>query len=87
MLLELAAGLGERLRAAEAQGLDGCARGFELCLARRPDEAERALLRAHHDSQLQRQLAAGAERAAAELHAWTAVARVLFNLDEFLTRE
>jgi Protein of unknown function (DUF1549)/Protein of unknown function (DUF1553) len=56
------------------------ARAFHICLARPPGEAEL--------SRLQRLLAdqRGATRGN-ESAAWTAVAQVLMNLDEFLTRE
>jgi len=69
---------------------------FRLCLSRnaQPEEAGRLarFLRLQQDS-----LAAGAVQslqlkapdgvAPAEFAAWTAVARVLMNLDEFITRE
>ncbi len=83
MIQELAAGLGARM----AQGPDGLGLGFELALARAPEPAERALLAEHFDRQLERRLAQGAPEDEARAAAWTAVARVLFNLDEFVTRE
>jgi mono/diheme cytochrome c family protein len=54
------------------------ARGFKVCLGRQPDEVEAQRLAA----------LLGAERSAGdEQSAWVAVARVMLNLDEFLTRE
>lgn len=50
---------------------------FRLCLARSPSEKER--------DRLGRLLAEGREES--EREAWTTVARVLLNLDEFITRE
>ncbi|MFT7486702.1 MAG: hypothetical protein ACI9F9_002558, partial [Candidatus Paceibacteria bacterium] len=86
MLLEIAAGLGARLQAAEEDGQDGIQLGFLACLGRLGTQEEQALLTQHRLSQYQRQTESGANPSAAQLHAWTAVARVLFNLDEFLTR-
>jgi len=71
---------------------------FRKCLIREPHEAERALL---HDLVTRQRAAFESDRAAAasllggepvvdhaaELAVWTAVARVLLNLDEFITRE
>jgi hypothetical protein len=53
---------------------------FRLCLAREPTERELPRLR----ELLARQMEASD---ADQLTAWTAVARVLLNLDEFITRE
>ena len=52
--------------------------GFALCLGRPPTPPELAALRRHHDDQL----ALGDARAAL-----LATARLLLNLDEFITRE
>jgi hypothetical protein len=72
-------------------------RAFELCLSRQPAAAEAEQIRRllagelddlHTRPEEVRQLvkpAAGDE--AVELAAWTAVARVLLNTDEFITRE
>jgi mono/diheme cytochrome c family protein len=54
--------------------------GFELCLSRPPEPAEMIALRAHYDDQLK--LADGNARLAL-----VAAARLLMNLDEFITRE
>ena len=80
---------GERLQAA-----------FRLCLARQPRPAESRRLTQYLAEQLEEFRSAPAEARAflqgnpeeqgtdlAELAAWTAVARVLLNLDEFITRE
>ena len=87
MVLEIAAGLGERLAASEEAGGGALGLGFELCLARQPSPRERALLESLWAKQERRELDAGLDAAAARRGAWTAVARVLFNLDEFVTRE
>jgi hypothetical protein len=73
---------------------------FELCTARPPDAAERETLTRFFASQLDDfqtdpKLAESVLRNAAqqdqtklpETAAWTATARVLMNLDEFITRE
>ena len=54
--------------------------GFELCLGRPPLPAELQALRSHHDDQLR--LAGGDPRLAL-----VATARLIMNLDEFITRE
>jgi len=75
------------------------ARMFRLCVAREPQPAEMARLAAllaqqrvefRSDSTAAEQLAPKpplADVAAYEAAAWTAVARVVLNLDEFITRE
>jgi hypothetical protein len=54
--------------------------GFELCLGRLPQPAELHSMRSHHDEQLR--LAGGDSR-----RAMLAAARLILNLDEFITRE
>jgi hypothetical protein len=54
--------------------------GFELCLGRLPQPAELHSMRSHHDDQLR--LAGGDSR-----RAMVAAARLILNLDEFITRE
>jgi mono/diheme cytochrome c family protein len=76
---ELAGALAERVL--KEEGLDDAGRidrAFRLCLARspKPSEAE-ALTRLLHDPEAGRD----------PRQAWTAVARALLNLDEFITRE
>ncbi len=95
--LEAARALAKRMMA-EA-GPDARARvvrGFRLCLARRPKDAEAARLvtfyetmRAKYaaDPAAAKALCGGGEVADAERAAWTMVANVLLNLDETLTRE
>ncbi|MBL8763656.1 MAG: DUF1553 domain-containing protein [Phycisphaerae bacterium] len=76
-------------------------RGFRLCLARRPTDAERELLvglfvRRRAEFELDRAAAkmltaansvpSAAEGTEAETAAWTVVANVMLNLDETLTR-
>jgi hypothetical protein len=56
---------------------DRIAFAFRLCLGRQPNDRERQAL----ERLLQRQ------RGAKPLDAWTKVARVMLNLDEFITRE
>jgi hypothetical protein len=56
---------------------------FRLCLARSPSPAEMARLSEFLHSQRNRSDAEGKN----DTIAWTNVARVLFNLDEFITRE
>ena len=73
---------------------------FELCTAREPDAAEKQTLSRFlagqlDDFQTDPKLAAAVLRDGAQydkeqlpqLAAWTATARVLMNLDEFITRE
>jgi hypothetical protein len=87
MLAEPAAADKDRLRA-----------GFRICLAREPSERESITLAAYLDAQRARFSQAAADATlvapkdrptanAAETAAWVAVARVLINLDEFITRE
>jgi mono/diheme cytochrome c family protein len=58
-------------------------RAFQICLSRDPSPAESVRLAAFIDAQ---RPAAGKDQSR-ELVAWTAGARVLMNLDEFITRE
>jgi hypothetical protein len=57
---------------------------FRLCLAREPDAWEASRLLTFFQKQRK---AASPKPAEADAAAWTAVARVLLNLDEFITRE
>jgi hypothetical protein len=79
LFVELAQGLARRVCAERADDDARLERAFELCLARSPDAQERALLAQH--------LAALRAEHDDEERVWTGVARVLFNLDEFVTRE
>lgn len=83
-------------RAAREAGPDSADRArlmFRLCLSREPGDRELARLLAYRDQQLRlaaEASAVGAERdpgaASKEAFSWTAVASVLLNLAEFLTR-
>ncbi|MFT4542883.1 MAG: cytochrome c553 [Planctomycetota bacterium] len=87
MILELAAGLGERVRASRETDEERIQLAFELCTSRLPEQAELEILIAHLESGRARLRQADLDTIEVEQRAWTAVARVLFNLDEFLTRE
>jgi hypothetical protein len=97
---EIAQGLGSRvLREGPSDDAGRVALAFRLCLTREPTSAEQERL--IEFLQAQRRAFAGNEKAAAEVAgkgwpesvdvaqaaAWTSVARVLLNLDEFVTRE
>lgn len=78
--VEFAEGLANRvLRECQTDDLTRLRFAFRLCLAREPSEREMQRLR----ELLGRQMAEGD----VDLAAWTTVARVLLNLDEFITRE
>ncbi len=100
MFLECARGLAARIAAQEAPAGDAARtrHAFRLCLAREPSPAEQDIL---HDLLTEQRQSFRADLQAAqklagnlppgadvvEHAAWTAVARVLFNLDEMITRE
>jgi hypothetical protein len=96
---EAAAALGRRvLREAPASPEARVGRAFQLCYGRPAAPRERAFvarlwaeLWGHYDKHPQavEQLGAGvgASGPGPDLAAWTAVARVLMNTDEFITRE
>ncbi len=97
--LEFARGLGERLQRLPGDDAAKITSGFEWCVARTPDSAETARLGVFLSQQrttyasdpgaarLLTDLHDVDERQLTELAAWTAVARALLNLDEFITRE
>jgi mono/diheme cytochrome c family protein len=70
---------------------------FQLCMARRPTAAELQRLSGLYQQQLtafsskpesaKQLIGAAGTQPSAELASWTAVCRVLLNLDEFITRE
>jgi hypothetical protein len=78
VFVEFAAGLGKRIEAQSATDDPGRVRwAFRACLARDPSPAESGRLLTYLESQRQTD----------PKTAWAAVARVLLNLDEFITRE
>ena len=98
--VEFSRGLASRLLAAPmSDDSQRITLACELCLARQPSSSELARLRGYLDEQRSR-FASDTKSAAdfapnplpngatsPEAAAWTAVARVLMNLDEFITRE
>ena len=82
---ECAQGLAARvLKEGGASDDDRLAYGFRLCTARPPSAHEREVLGRLLARQREKSAATEAD---AEIAAWTAVGRVLLNLDEFITRE
>lgn len=78
VFVEIAKGLGDRIAKEGADSdADRLAYGFKVCFARTPSKLEQDRLLAY----LQQQRQANPEQA------WMRVARVLLNLDEFVTRE
>ena len=78
VFVELAAALGKRIETAGPPDDAGkVAFAFRVCFARDPSSAERERVLAYLEAQ----------RKANSKTAWNAVARVLMNLDEFITRE
>jgi hypothetical protein len=71
--------IGQEAPAALSERLDYA---FLLALGRRPGEKERQRLALYHDQQ-----ARIFDREGSKLSPWVGVARVLLNLDEFITRE
>jgi hypothetical protein len=96
---EIAQGFAVRLLDAEADDAARLKRAFRRCLARDPEPTELASLGQYLATERARFEATPADAAAvapagapqtttqAEAAAWTMVARVLLNLDEFITRE
>ncbi|MCB1022337.1 MAG: DUF1553 domain-containing protein, partial [Acidobacteria bacterium] len=89
---EFAQGMAKRvLHDGGASNADRLDYAFELCVARPPDSEERSELSGFLTQQLDElQTNADAAKQIAEtpeLAAWTALSRVLLNLDEFITRE
>ncbi len=98
--LEFARGLAARvLRDTGGTDEERLAYGFRLCTARKPSDKELQVLKRLLDQQRET-FAKEPEQVralvpekpppgvdAAEFAAWTAAARVLLNLDEFITRE
>ena len=77
--VEFAQALADRVLREAGRDSDARIRhAFRLCLARQPSEREHSLLA---------RLLARQPKEAGERETWTTVARVLLNLDEFITRE
>ena len=98
--VEIAQGLAGRILAKEtADVASRLEYAFQLCLSRLPTDREQAVLANYYEAQLTefKKNTADAEKfalkdrpknvSAAEAAAWTAVSRLLLNLDEFITRE
>jgi hypothetical protein len=87
--IEFASALAERLLAEAPFGDPERIRlAFQLCLTRAPTPKEtRTLLALLSQERAETGSGGNAGRAAATQAAWTTVARVLLNLDEFITRE
>jgi hypothetical protein len=84
--VEIAQGLAKRIMA-EGQGdADRLDRAFRICLGRTPKPGERSILERLLTRQRQGTGEPGAS-APGEEAVWLSVARVLLNLDEFITRE
>jgi hypothetical protein len=97
VFFEAAQALAARVAAEAPADFAACVgRAFELCLARKPTARERERLARYYDQQLGilrnepaaiESLSPGAAEPSAEMAAWTAVSRVILNLDEFIHRE
>ena len=89
---EFAAALADRVRDATASRSEQIRNAFEICLARPPTEAEHSRLD-RFITRMEGEFATDPEtvtRAGADSvtdAAWTAAARVMINLDEFVTRQ
>ena len=78
-MFELAQAFGERIRQSAATDSDRIAFAFRTCFARTPSASE--------TDRLTRYLQQSRRRFNDDGLCWTAVSRLLFNLDEFITRE
>jgi hypothetical protein len=84
-MVEIAQALAARIvreRPAPASDGDRIGHAFHLCLSRMPTMAERATI-----ERLLQQESEDSVIGSSQEGAWSAVARVLLNLDEFVTRE
>lgn len=98
-MLEAARALGRRLIDEAKEDRDRINLAYQRCFARAPSQQEADRLLAFVESQRNEflasptdaksvsQAATASDEQLAELAAWTVVARVLLNLDEFITRE
>jgi len=97
-MVELAQAFARRLLAAADNDPQRLEQAFRICFSRSPTDFERQRLMDYLDQQREQFAAdpesatrvAGASEPSPSLHnlaAWTSVARVLINLDEFITRQ
>jgi mono/diheme cytochrome c family protein len=88
---EAAKALANRLLMEELTDAERIALGFKICVARKPTADEHAalanLLKKTHAYYATHEAEAKTFNGDAEASAWAATARVLLNLDEFITRE
>ena len=95
VLLEIAQGVAKRVVAREGKMSDQVTYLYRLCLVRSPTANEVVLVTKFYESQRKRfsrdpkraAEVAGAGDDVVESAAWTATARAILNLDEFLTRK
>lgn len=85
---EYAQGLATRvLKEAKGADRDRLKYAFRLCLAREASDRELKRLEAFLNAQKAESAGSKGDESAKEKAAWVMVARVLLNLDEFITRE
>src|SRR5262249_3568503 len=99
VFVECAQALGRRLLVEKSTTSERLERGFRLCVSRKPTDMELSRLTKLHDDLLALAKAKPDEAAklagkglpkgadVVEAATWTALARALLNLDEFVTRE
>jgi hypothetical protein len=100
LFVECARALGQRLQASSGRGVrEKIDLGFQRCLSRKPSVEELSCLQRLYDDELQltqqrspatveqRNPPAAEQPEGAAAAAWAAVAQVMLNLDEFVTRE
>jgi len=95
VLLEVSQSLGKRVAAFDGKPADRVRYLFRLCLVRPPTDEELASISKFYEAQRTRfadnpkraATVAGAADDAVERAAWTATARAILNLDEFVTKE
>ncbi len=89
---EFADGLAQRIIASSSSMDSRINNAFEICLSRPPRKAEQERMQQFvgqmkQDFEVDTQAAQSFSSASAETAAWTAMARVMLNLDEFVTRQ